>query len=98
MSERRETGIPPEPLLSVRSLCVDFASSDGWLRAVDDVSFDVEPGEVVGVVGESGSGKSVTSLAVLDLLPQRASRVSAESIRFDGRELTKLSAEDMRRV
>ncbi|MCU1429423.1 MAG: oligopeptide/dipeptide transporter, ATPase subunit [Actinomycetia bacterium] len=97
-SEPRALAEPSEPLLSVRSLCVDFASADGWLRAVEDVSFDVAPGEVLGVVGESGSGKSVSSLAVLDLLPHRASRVSAESIRFDGRELTQLSAEEMRRI
>jgi peptide/nickel transport system ATP-binding protein len=85
-------------LLRVQALSVDFASADGWLRAVDNVSFDVEPGEVVGVVGESGSGKSVSSLAVLGLLPPRASRVQADSIRFDDKELTKIDADELRAV
>jgi peptide/nickel transport system ATP-binding protein len=104
VSERGEAGIlpsserGPSALLSVEGLCVDFASAKGWVRAVDDVSFDVQPGEVVGIVGESGSGKSVSSLAVLGLLPPRASRVQAAAIRFDGRDLTQLPSDELRRV
>jgi peptide/nickel transport system ATP-binding protein len=87
-----------EPLLGIDALCVEFGSESNWMRVVDDVSFEVAPGEVVGLVGESGSGKSVTSLAVMGLLPPRSSRVRAQAIRFAGRDLTQLSPQDMRAV
>jgi len=72
-------------ILSVRHLCVDFSTDDGTVHAVDDVSFELTSGETLGIVGESGSGKSVTSLAILGLLPTTA-HVSGEVI-FDGDNL-----------
>lgn len=58
-----------EPLLSLRHLVVAFDTDEGYLRAVDDVSFDVAPGRTLGIVGESGCGKSVTSLSIMRLVP-----------------------------
>ncbi len=73
------------PLLEVENLKVDFPTEDGVVTAVRGVSYTLERGEALGIVGESGSGKSVTSLAILGLLP-RSARVSG-SVRFEGTEL-----------
>ena len=73
------------PLLSVSNLSVTFRSEAGDVNAVRTLSYEVRPGEVLGIVGESGSGKSVSSLAIMDLLPSHA-RISG-SVRLDGQEL-----------
>ncbi len=77
-----------EPILSVRDLHVSFPTDDGAVLAVDGVSFDVGENEVLGVVGESGSGKSVTSLAIMGLLPKRA--VVTGEVLFRGVDLLTL--------
>jgi oligopeptide/dipeptide ABC transporter ATP-binding protein len=82
------------PILELLDLKVEFSTDDGVVKAVDGVSFSVDAGETLGVVGESGSGKSVTSLAILGLLPKRA-KVSG-SVLFRGRDLLGLPEKELR--
>ncbi|WP_055479863.1 dipeptide/oligopeptide/nickel ABC transporter permease/ATP-binding protein [Sphaerimonospora mesophila] len=84
-TERAET--ETAPLLDVDGLSVSFPGPDGWIRPVQDVSFRILPGEIVGVVGESGSGKSVTMMSIAQLAPAGAA-VTARRLRFDGEDLT----------
>ena len=65
-------------LLDVRNLCVSFYDGEVWRETLKDVSFAVEPGEVVGIVGESGCGKSLTALSILGLLPRHGARLTGE--------------------
>jgi ABC-type microcin C transport system duplicated ATPase subunit YejF len=83
--------------LQVRDLSVRFVSRERTVRAVEGVSFDVRPGEVVGLVGESGCGKSVTSLAILGLLEKPAGRLSG-SIRLGQEELVGLPESGLRKI
>ena len=89
--------MPRVPLLVVDGIEVRFWTSRGTVHAVNGVSFDIAPGETLGIVGESGCGKSVTSLALLGILP-RAGRVTAGSARFDGTELTTMSDSELRKI
>jgi oligopeptide/dipeptide ABC transporter ATP-binding protein len=86
-----------EPLLSVEDLEVRFWTGRGIIHAVNGVSFDIAPGETLGIVGESGCGKSVTSLALLGILA-RAGRVTNGTARFEGRNLIGLSDEELRTI
>ncbi|HRY27486.1 MAG TPA: ABC transporter ATP-binding protein, partial [Geminicoccaceae bacterium] len=86
------------PLLAVRNLRTEFSGDDGTFAAVEDVSFDLEAGEVIGIVGESGSGKSVTALSILGLIPDPPGRITKGSITFDGQDLLGLSERRMRRI
>ncbi|MCA9123318.1 MAG: ABC transporter ATP-binding protein [Planctomycetales bacterium] len=76
-----------EQLLQVEDLQVEFRTDEGVVRAVNGVSFDLSPGETLGIVGESGSGKSVTNLAMLGLIPQPPGRVAAGRALYRGEDL-----------
>src|SRR6201995_1333899 len=86
-----------EPLLKVEHLRVEVPTRRGVLTAIDDVSFDIAPGEVLGVVGESGAGKSLTGNAIIGLL-EPPGRIAAGEIRLEGRRIDNLPYEDMRKV
>jgi oligopeptide/dipeptide ABC transporter ATP-binding protein len=85
------------PLLEVSGLLTSFRQERGGeFHAVDGVSFSIEAGRTLGIVGESGCGKSVTALSIMGLLPKGQGRISAGSIRFEGKDLGALSAQQMR--
>ena len=86
-----------EPLLSVEDLHVEFWTSRGTVYAVNGITFDIAPGETLGIVGESGCGKSVTSLALLGIL-SRAGRVTAGTAMFEGRDLLTLPDDALRKI
>ena len=86
-----------EPLLSVRDLVVEFPTRRGTLRALDQVSFDIAPGEVLGMVGESGAGKSITGAAIIGLI-EPPGRIAGGQILLRGERIDSLSPEAMRRV
>ncbi|MGL5462913.1 MAG: ATP-binding cassette domain-containing protein, partial [Aeromonas veronii] len=93
-----DNGQHPAPILEVRDLEVEFAVDDGKIKVLDGVSFKVAPGQTLGIVGESGCGKSVTSLAIMGLLPKPHGQVVAGSIRFQGEELLSLAPDQMYKV
>ena len=86
-----------QALLEVRNLRVEFPSRHGTLLALDDISFSIQPGEILGVVGESGAGKSLTGAAIIGLLDPPG-RVAAGEIRFEGRRIDNLPYEEMRKL
>ena len=83
------------PLLELKRLTVNFATDDGTVQAVDGIDLALQRGRTLGLVGESGCGKSVTSLAVMGLLPPENSRVSGE-VHFEGRDLLKIAPNELR--
>ena len=84
-------------ILEVKDLRVEFPTRRGTLVALDSVSFQIAPGEVLGVVGESGAGKSMTGLAVIGLL-ERPGRIAVGEVRLEGRRIDDLPHEEMRKV
>ena len=85
-------------LLDVQGLTTAFMTGRGEITAIEDVSFSLKEGEILGIVGESGSGKSVTALTIMGLLPRPPARIAAGSVMFQGQDLTKLSGREMQRI
>ena len=86
----------PEPVLSIKNLVVEFKTDDGMVHAVDGISYDIFPGETLGIVGESGSGKSVSTLSILGLIPQPPGRIVSGTAMFKGKDLLKLKKRELR--
>lgn len=87
-----------QPILQVDNLQISFRGEDGDITPVKGVSFDVQPGETLGIVGESGCGKSVTSMSIMGLLPKGIGRASGGSIRFYDRDLSTLTQQELRKI
>jgi peptide/nickel transport system ATP-binding protein len=87
----------PEPLLDVKDLYVHFPTDDGLVKAVDGLSFSVQPGETLGIVGESGSGKSVSALTIMGLITRKQAEMGGQVI-FQGQDLLQFTQEEMRSV
>jgi oligopeptide transport system ATP-binding protein len=90
--------VTPPDLLRVQGLTTRFFTEDGVVHAVENVSFSVRPGEVLGVVGESGCGKSVTGLSIMRLLPDPPGRIVSGAIEFQGEDLLRLNDDEMRAI
>ena len=84
-------------MLEVRNLVTEFATREGVARAVNDISLEIKPGEILGVVGESGSGKSVLGYSIIGLIDPPG-RIESGSVRFGGRELVGTADDEMRRI
>src|SRR5438309_2490300 len=87
-----------EPLLEIRGLSVGFKTERGEIRAVNDVSFSIFPGQTVALVGESGCGKSVTALSILRLIPSPPGKLLSGAVTFADHDLLQLSERQMRSV
>ena len=85
-------------LLEVNKLVTEFDTDEGIVRALDEVSFKIEPGDTLGIVGESGCGKSVTALSIMRLLPQPMGRIVAGEVRFKGRNLATVPIPEMEAI
>jgi len=88
----------PDPVLSVNELTVEFKTEDGIVHAVSEVSWDLYPGEVLGIVGESGSGKSVSTMSLLGLIPMPPGRIASGGATFEGEDLLAMSKKRLREL
>ena len=87
-----------EKILSVKNLCTSFYLREGEVKAVDDVSFSMNKGEVLALVGESGSGKSVTALSLLKLVPWPPGKIKSGTVTLDGEVISDYSAKQMKNI
>ena len=88
----------PEVLVELKNLRTHFFTDMGVAKSVDGISYSVRKGQTLGVVGESGCGKSVTALSIMGLIPQPPGKIVGGEIIFDGKDLTKFSQEDLRKI
>lgn len=86
------------PILQIQDLVISFSRENAWNDVIKNISFELNKNEILGIVGESGSGKSVSSLAVLGLLPEKISRISGGQLFFEGNDLTQKSSKDFRKI
>jgi oligopeptide/dipeptide ABC transporter ATP-binding protein len=86
------------PILSVQDLVIRFRTPEGVGTAVDEVSFELEPDETLGIVGESGCGKTVTALSILRLLPEPPAEIAHGRIMYEGKDILSMSPEELRRL
>ncbi len=87
-----------DPLLSVKNLTISFEVEGKRIPAVNDISFDVQPGEIVGLVGESGSGKSVSAMSVMRLVPMPPGNLESGEILFEGKNLLDMPVDELRKI
>ena len=87
-----------ETLLEIKDLCVEFKTMAGTVHAVDHLSYTLHRGEKLGIVVESGSGKSVSSLAMMQLIPNPPGKVTGGQILYNGKDLVKLSEREMQKI
>jgi oligopeptide transport system ATP-binding protein len=87
-----------EPLLEVKNLKTQFFTQDGVVKAVDDVSFYINPGETLGIVGESGCGKSITAMSLMRLIPSPPGKIVGGEVIFQGEDILKMSDEEVRSI
>src|ERR1044072_4930863 len=87
-----------DTLIQIRDLSVEFQTDDGVVKAVKNISFDIPRGKTVGLVGESGSGKSVSSLAIMRLIPNPPGKITSGTITYENQDLLKVSEAQMRKV
>src|SRR3954466_9731278 len=96
-ARRAQSEASMTPVLSVRNLRVEFPTRRGILTAIDDISFDIAPGEVLGVVGESGAGKSITGTAVIGLI-EPPGRIAGGQVLLRGQRIDNLPPDEMRKI
>lgn len=87
-----------EPLLEVKNLKTYFKINKEWVPAVEEVNFHIDQGETLGIVGESGCGKSVTSMSIMRLLPKATSKIKADEILFQGKDISQITDKEMAQI
>ena len=96
--EREESMSQSETILEIKDLCVEFKTVEGTVHAVDHLSYTLHKGEKLGIVGESGSGKSVSSLGMMQLIPNPPGKITCGEILYKGKDLVKVAEKEMQKI